>query len=103
TLEDLRAKIGEKIRIAGGGTKSVSWNKIRASILGKILIQPQHTGAAIGSAIISSSRTYFQNLVSACENMVKITATYEPEKNWVDRYNEIYQKFIKELKLRNYI
>ncbi len=103
TLENLGAKINEKIRIAGGGTKSIAWNKIRASILGKILIQPQHTGAAIGAAILSSSRTYFHNLVSACENMVRITSAYEPEKRWIDRYNEIYQNFIKELKIRNYI
>lgn len=102
-LMNLGAKINEKIRIAGGGTKSISWNKIRASILGKTLIQPKHTGAAIGAAIVSSSRTYFKNLVYACKHMVKITSTYEPEPKWIDKYNETYQRFVNELKIRNYI
>lgn len=103
TLEGLGAKTKDVIRIAGGATKSILWNKIRASILGKTLILPQNTQAAAGAAILAASRTYFENLNCACENMVKITQYYEPEKKWMPFYEEQYQKFVWELKNRNYI
>lgn len=102
-LEELGCKINEPIRIAGGGTKSKIWNNIRASILNKVLAQPENTGASIGAAILASSHTYFENLSQASEEMVKISHFYHPQKNWVEKYEETYQKFINELKSKQYI
>ncbi|MCM8825228.1 MAG: FGGY-family carbohydrate kinase, partial [Candidatus Omnitrophica bacterium] len=103
TLQELGAEVKEIIRIAGGGTKSNIWNRIRASILEKTLALPANTNAAAGAAILAASRTYFKNLNQACENMVKIIRYYEPEKAWVNAYQDLYQKFLQELKKRNYI
>lgn len=103
TLEGLGAEIKDVIRIAGGGTKSKVWNKIRASILKKTLALPQDTQAATGAAILAASRTYFNSLSEACKNMVKITQYFEPEKNWIGKYEEGYEKFLEEMKKRNYI
>ncbi|MCM8763989.1 MAG: FGGY family carbohydrate kinase [Candidatus Omnitrophica bacterium] len=103
TLQGLGAEVKEIIRIAGGGTKSNIWNRIRACILEKTLALPANTNAAAGAAILAASRTYFKNLNQACENMVKIIQYYEPEKAWTNAYQDLYQKFLQELKKRNYI
>lgn len=103
TLQELGAEVKEIIRIAGGGTKSNIWNRIRASILEKTLALPANTNAAAGAAILAASRTYFKNLNQACENMVKIIRYYEPEKTLINAYQDLYQKFLQELKKRNYI
>ncbi|MCX7704964.1 MAG: FGGY-family carbohydrate kinase [bacterium] len=103
TLKSLGAEIKDVVRIAGGATKSALWNRIRASILNKTLALPANTQAAAGAAILAASRTYFKNLTQACQNMVKITHYYEPEKKWMPIYEEQYQKFIRELEIRGYI
>ncbi|MCM8758200.1 MAG: FGGY-family carbohydrate kinase [Candidatus Omnitrophica bacterium] len=103
TVEKLGAKTKDSIRIAGGATKSTIWNRIRASILGKTLLLPENTQAAAGAAILAASRTYFENLNQACENMVRIIKCYEPEKKWIPFYEEGYNKFVQELKNRAYI
>ncbi len=103
TLESLGAEIKDVIRIAGGGTKSSIWNRIRASILGRTLALTKNTQAASGAAILAASRTHFRNLSEACEKMVKIVQYCEPEKHWIADYEESYQDFLRELKNRGYI
>ncbi len=103
TLEGLGANISDTIRIAGGATKSKIWNRIRASILNRTLVQPENPYAAFGAAILAASRTHFDNLQQACNAMVKIVCEYQPEKTLVQKYQELYQKFLETLKEKQYI
>ncbi|MGC8805280.1 MAG: FGGY-family carbohydrate kinase, partial [Candidatus Ratteibacteria bacterium] len=103
TIEELGARITDNIRIAGGATKSETWNRIRASILNKTLLQPENPCAAYGAAILAASRTHFDNLQQACRTMVKIAREYHPDKALVEQYHKLYQQFVEKLKEKHYI
>ncbi|HOK80023.1 MAG TPA: FGGY-family carbohydrate kinase [bacterium] len=103
TIEELGAIITDNIRIAGGATRSKIWNKIRASILNKTLLQPENPYAAYGAAILAASRTYYDNLQQACHAMVKIACEYPADKILVEQYHKLYQRFVEKLKEKHYI
>lgn len=89
----------DQIRSMGGGSKSDTWNQIKADITGKelYLTQSSQDVACLGAAILAGCAAgIFPSIQSAVDSMVKIKKVYKPDMN----NHKIYQnQFIKYKKL----
>ncbi len=99
-LEDLGCEVGGEILSAGGGSRSPEWLRIRAAILGKTLLTPAGTDAAMGSAMLASVGSAYETLADAVEGMCVIGSVTEPDAELKKRYDDMYARFIREMKER---
>ena len=84
-----------KTKICGGGAKSPLWKKIIANILGiSVQIIESEEGPGYGGAILAAvGCVEFASVKDACEQLVKVVDTVEPEADLVAKYDEKYKKF----------
>ncbi len=84
-----------KTKICGGGAKSPLWKKIIANILGiSVQIIESEEGPGYGGAILAAVGCgEFASVKDACEQLVKVVDTVEPEADLVAKYDEKYKKF----------
>ncbi|MEG2677057.1 MAG: FGGY family carbohydrate kinase [Oscillospiraceae bacterium] len=85
-----------QIRTLGGGSKSDIWNQIKADITGKQLCITESSQdiACLGAAVLAGVASgIFESIESACEVMVKIKKTYNPNQENHLLYRKQYQKF----------
>ncbi len=94
-IEDMGLE-AKQIRTLGGGSKSDTWNQIKADITGKTLYitySSQDT-ACLGAAILAGCAAgVFKNIESAVAAMVKIKKTFEPDMKKHAVYQKQYRKF----------
>jgi xylulokinase len=81
--------------LCGGGSKSPLWRTILANVLGIPLDLPQtEQGPGYGGAMLAMvSCGAFDSVSSACQALVKIADTVEPDAELTARYEERYRKF----------
>ncbi len=86
-----------EIRVLGGGSKSDSWNQIKADITGKPIITTENSDAAcLGAAIICGVATgLFSDTVSAVDHMVSEKKRFEPDAENHRMYMELYGQYKK--------
>ena len=85
----------ERSNICGGGAKSPLWKRIFANVLNvKLDIVASEQGPGMGGAILAmvADGTY-PNVNAACEKLVHVVDTIEPEPELVARYEQRYQQF----------
>ena len=85
----------ERSNICGGGAKSPLWKRIFANVLNvKLDIVASEQGPGMGGAMLAmvADGTY-PNVNAACENLVHVVDTIEPEPELVARYEQRYQLF----------
>lgn len=82
-------------RICGGGAKSLLWRQIIAAVMNvKLEIIESEEGPGYGAAILAAVGCgTFESVESACEKLVKVIDTVEPDPELVQKYEEKYQKF----------
>ena len=82
-------------RICGGGAKSPLWRQIIAAVRNvKLEIIESEEGPGYGAAILAAVGCgTFESVESACEKLVKVIDTVEPDPELVQKYEEKYQKF----------
>jgi len=102
-LASIGLEVGEKVFITGGGAKSMLWSEIRASVLGKVMIQPQVSETAFGAAVIAASGCWYHDLSQAAGQMVRAARLIEPNPKWRQAYEEQYARFTAELDRRGYL
>ncbi|HET6445220.1 MAG TPA: xylulokinase [candidate division Zixibacteria bacterium] len=85
----------EQVRISGGGAKSPLWRQIMADVLGVTLATVNTTeGAAFGAAILAGVGSgMFNSVQDACERMIEITGTTDPDTSKFHRYDEFYARY----------
>ncbi|MGQ9617083.1 MAG: FGGY-family carbohydrate kinase [Spirochaetota bacterium] len=93
-------EVGDRIFSMGGGAYSSPWLQIRADVLNKTICRAREVEAAFGAAIIAAGGSYYSSLSEAIENMVHVETIVEPGTDNVNRYDEIYAKFIDECRKR---
>lgn len=98
-MQDMGATVGQEICTTGGACRSDIWLRIRASILNRCLKVPKVVDAAMGSALVAASAD-FGSLAAAAEAMIQYEKIVEPNAKLVDRYDEIYHQFERDLSLR---
>ena len=84
-----------RTKICGGGAKSPLWRKIIANVMHmKVDIIESEEGPGYGAAILAAVGCgIFSSVEEAAANLVKVTATEEPDEELVEKYEERYQKF----------
>lgn len=82
-------------RICGGGAKSPLWRQIIAAVMNvKLEIIESEEGPGYGAAILAAVGCgTFESVERACEKLVKVIDTVEPDPELVQKYEEKYQKF----------
>ncbi len=81
--------------ICGGGAKSLLWRTIFANVLGIPLDLPQtEQGPGYGGAVLTMVGCgVFESVQSACDALVRVAGTVEPDPELTARYEERYRKF----------
>ena len=87
----------ERSKICGGGAKSPLWQKIIASVMNlKLDILENEEGPGLGGAILAAVGCgEYASVEEACEKLVKVKTTVEPDAALVAKYEERYQEFKK--------
>ena len=82
-------------RICGGGAKSPLWRQIIAAVMNvKLEIIESEEGPGYGAAILAAVGCgTVESVERACEKLVKVVDTVEPDPELVQKYEEKYQKF----------
>ena len=95
-LEDMGIHVRE-IRSLGGGARSSVWNQIKADITGrKIVTLKCKESACLGAAILAGKALgIFASVSDACQGMVEIDKTYEPNPAFRAVYDRAYAKYKK--------
>lgn len=88
-LGELGFEIAEEIFVTG--SRNEHQLQIRANILEKVFLVPEEGSPEIGTAVLSASKTIFNNLEEATKSMVRIEKRIEPEST--DIYRSKYRKF----------
>ncbi len=91
-LEELGAGEATRAYVTGGGTRSETWLRLRASVLGLPLHRPAVAESAFGAAILAASGR-LGGVSAATRAMVRPDVTIEPDPVLQAAYGERYPLF----------
>lgn len=93
-LRSLKVPV-EEIRVSGGGSRSSLWKKILADTFDtKVSVINSKEGPAYGAAILAAVGCgKFSSVNEACEKLIVVTETIEPNKERSIAYNKFYSRF----------
>jgi autoinducer 2 (AI-2) kinase len=91
-----KIKLNE-LRFCGGASKSAVWTKIQADVLGIPIVVPKVKEAtALGAAICAGVGSgVYKDVKEAVEKTVCIESRIEPNMENHDRYNELYDRWLR--------
>lgn len=87
----------DSIRVCGGGSKSKTWNQIKAAVLGiPVYVLDEESGdVPVGDALIVGHKVgLFSDLSEASKKIIKVKEVIEPNKDWEKIYNKIFPFYI---------
>jgi sugar (pentulose or hexulose) kinase len=96
-LEALGADPVRKVSLTGGGTRSASWNQLRADVLGVPVELPVAADPAYGMAVLAAAQG--GSVTETARRMVRIDRVLEPRPS---RLDDLYGAFVAELDARGY-
>ncbi|ASU77060.1 carbohydrate kinase [Actinopolyspora erythraea] len=102
-LGALGVTVSGPIRTAGGGARSSTWCRIRASVLGEPVLRVPGAGTPLGAALLAASGTVHPDLSSAAAAMAPRARMVEPVAGEVERLAESYEAFRAELTARGWL
>lgn len=81
--------------LCGGGSKSPLWRRILANVLGVPLDLPQtEQGPGYGGAMLAMVGCgAFESVQAACDALVRVAGTVEPDRELTARYDAQFRKF----------
>lgn len=85
------------LRICGGGAKSRTWSRIKASMLRMpVYVLDEKAGdVPVGNALLAGHKVgIFPNLTEAMENIVKVNEVIQPVDEWADVYDKLYPYYV---------
>lgn len=89
--------VAENLRITGGGSKSMTWNKIKASMLHMpVYVLDDISGdVPFGDVLLAGHAVgIYPDLSLAVKKMVKIKEVVEPIPEWEEAYDKLYPYYI---------
>ncbi|QYJ16071.1 Xylulose kinase [Rubrobacter xylanophilus DSM 9941] len=83
---------GEEVRVVGGGAKSPFWCQIKADVTGRVLRALKiREATATGAAMLAGvAEGVYGSLEEAAACLIEFGATYEPDPDKKDAYEEAY-------------
>jgi xylulokinase len=85
----------QQVRASGGGTRSLLWRQILASVLETELVTVNTTeGAAHGAALLAAvGAGQFSSVDEACHAVIHVTGATSPDADQVKIYRQAYQVY----------
>lgn len=82
-----------EIRIGGGGAKSALWKQMIADVFGcETVATNSGEAGALGAAILAGvAAGVYQNVETACRNMIRITERFSPDPEKTREYRKFYR------------
>lgn len=102
-VASLGARVGKRIYCAGGGSRSQAGLQIRADVLGKELVVPEHESGAMGAAMLAARSVHYAKVEDAVANMVRLRSPVIPRPERADAYAERYSRFVEACRQRGYL
>ncbi len=110
---DLLCGLGQscaRVRVSGGGSRSVFWRQMMADVFGVEIVEVNVTqGAAYGAALLAGVGAGFcGDVVEACDRTVRETGTTQPGPNAgayadaYERYRALYPALVPEFRRARY-
>jgi sugar (pentulose or hexulose) kinase len=93
-LTALGATVDGPVAVSGGGSRSRSWNSIRATVLGRPVVETPGATTALGACILASAGTLHADLTAATASMADQGEPVEPVENERDALEESYRRFV---------
>lgn len=84
-----------EVRVSGGGARSRLWRQILADVFNvRTEVINSKEGPAFGAAILASVACgLYKTVDEACEKLIKVTGTIEPNEENVQKYDKIYSVY----------
>ena len=94
-LSKYGAPLTGELRTAGGGAKSPTWCKIRATVLNRAVIAQKNSGSDLGAALIAIAATTNPINISAGISAIKLPdgEIYLPVANEIEALSQSYKLF----------
>jgi sugar (pentulose or hexulose) kinase len=102
-IEELSGEKVKAIFTAGGASNSDAWLTIRSSVLNRPIYKMQHVSGAMGAAILAASTSWFDSVIEAVKQMVKVDKTVVPGSHLVGAYEQGYREFVSALRNKGYL
>lgn len=100
-LGRLGADVSGPVALTGGAARNGYWNQLRADVLGRPALVPEHADAAFGSAVLAAAPD--GELTATAERMVRIRREYRPDPDRGARLEESYHRFLAALRERRWL
>jgi xylulokinase len=99
-IETVRAEGAEAdcLRVCGGGARSRSWNRIKASVLNMpvYVLNPTSGDVPVGDALLAANTVaMFESLEEGIRKSIRVDEIIQPDPEWVKIYDELYPYFVK--------
>ncbi|MBA8825994.1 xylulokinase [Saccharopolyspora lacisalsi] len=102
-LRALGAPVTGSLRTAGGGARSRTWCRIRATVLGRPVLRVEEAGTALGAAMLAAAGSPHADLGAAVAAMAPSGQSEDPNAAEVDPLEESYGRFLAELRSRGWV
>ncbi|MDX3850168.1 FGGY-family carbohydrate kinase [Streptomyces sp. AK02-01A] len=119
-VQRLGAEVDGPVTFTGGATRSPYWNQLRADVLGRTAIVPEHTDSALGMAVLAahgvtrggastaqgaggSAGPTGPTPLSALRGMVRVRTVLEPRPGAARRFAEPFGTLVDELERRGWL
>ncbi len=93
----------EAIYTAGGASNSDSWLQIRSDIMQKPVYKMKYVSGAVGAAIVAASSSWFNSIEEATAALTQAEKSVMPRTGMKEKYNDIYELFLKIMKEKKFI
>ena len=95
TLESITSSKIDSVLSVGGGSKSSFLSQTKSDILNKkIIVTKNKEVGCLGVTILSAvANNFYTNIEEACQNMIRIDKTYNPNSKLTSFYEERYKIF----------
>ncbi|MBB3036534.1 FGGY-family carbohydrate kinase [Hoyosella altamirensis] len=100
-LDLLGAPTHGTLSVTGGGARSSYWNQLRADVLQRTIVVPEHADAATGMAILARAGT--GSLADAANGIERRTTTFDPRGDQATLHDDTYLTLIAELHKRGWL
>jgi sugar (pentulose or hexulose) kinase len=102
-LRELGAVPEPPIAVAGGGSRSRVWNRIRATVLEVPVLEKAGATTAAGACILAAAGTLHPDLATACQEMAAEGERVEPDEGERDTLEASYQRFVEAVGERGWL
>ena len=102
-LRSLGAVIEPPVAVAGGGSRSPVWNRIRATVLGMPVVASPEATTALGACILAAAGTLHPDLATATEAMAASGDLVDPDDSERAALGSSYERFVAALRERGWL